>query len=443
MEKPHQDQKRIQTMMQFFDNAFHRVLICLERLELYLEVERLDGKKPALPQKAIGTERDVHNDAQNNPCRDTYFGELQGQCMTLSIQSRQSLKYVDSEEHEQTIKFFYKDLLEWYGARDERIPYNEVEASIVPIMLALNHQSSAKDIDATFEKYVAKTLSMKDLTDDEQREAIKQAMEEYIRQMEHIHNTMHKMEEFGDMDIKLTEHGRGKAIDGYKRLFDALVNLYDETVPAKVFVHTISHYLPEIASQCPSISEDAVDSIKDLKKENNEQADSSNPEGGIDDKESAPIDESKFEKDIPFEPIPQEPKEEKDGPKDDQERPFFIDPKEDVYTENGVTYHKLIAVNPIEKERGMKASPHNWLHSDDDCNGQLYIGDNGVILCGKCGKKQHVTYCSFNAGQQKYVLSFVGQNKPDVPFVLGIVSSMAVKTGIEWLNKCINSIEKK
>lgn len=429
MNRPEQDKIRIRTKMQFFDNAFHRVIICLERLEMYLEIERLNGEKPNLRQTAIGTDRDLHDDVNNKPSLETYFGELQGQCMTLSIQASSASNYLENEEMENTTKYFYKDLLEWYGARADSIPYNEVEASIVPIMLSLNHQSKAKNIDEAFEKYVAKTMSMSDLTDEEQRKAIEDAMKQIMLQMDHTNDYMKKLEELGDLEIQFTTHGRGNAVDGYKRLFDALIKLYDEVVPAKVFVHSIKTYLPEIAALCPAISEEIVDELMEKKLKEKESESNYEPD-------DTP---SQQEQDPQQEQVPQQPNDQGTEKQSENKEAIFIPINGDKYIEDGVEYYKLVAACPTD--RAIRAQITSWQHTDEGCNGDLYLGSNGMLLCGKCGKKQKITLCSYIDSVDGNGFSFTDSNVPAFSFIVGLASGMAQKTGVEWLSEFLKNVE--
>lgn len=433
-----QDTGQIQTKLRFFDNAFHRVIICLERLELFLEVERLGGNKPNLKQTAMNTDRDLHDDVENTPSRERHLSELELQCMTLNVQSK---SLIGEEEHDATIKYFYKDLLEWYGGRSEQMPYNEVESAIIPIMLVLNHQSNNKDFASVYEKYVAKTITIDDLSDDEKRQAVTEGMIAYIKGMDRVHDDIHRFLEQGDEEIKLTGHRRGEAVNGYKRIVDALTSLFDEVVPAKVFVHTISNYLPEVASQCPTITEDAIDALVESKhgKPKNEAPSQPAPIASVE----HPLDEVSNEETL---------------------REYYIDPSLDRYVENDITYYKLHIPSPSITEedlpsasnqnpdakvfaRNRKAKTLYWKHADDSCGGYLYIGDDANLLCGRCCKKLKISDCLFEqADADDGLVSF---NSPDSNQHHGVSTTMLMvrlikmvkTTGLSWVVRCFGNIE--
>lgn len=55
---------------------------------------------------------------------------------------------------------------------------------------------------------------------------------------------------------------------------------------------------------------------------------------------------------------------------------YVIDPKLDKFEKDGVVYYKV----------------PNHKHGDNDCGGDIYIGDNATIVCGKCGETKRVIY---------------------------------------------------
>lgn len=55
---------------------------------------------------------------------------------------------------------------------------------------------------------------------------------------------------------------------------------------------------------------------------------------------------------------------------------YVIDPKLDKFEKDGVEYYKV----------------PNHKHGDNDCGGDIYIGDNATIVCGKCGETKRVIY---------------------------------------------------
>lgn len=258
-----QNQKQKQILFQFADNKFHRILIALERLELHLEFKRGNTLKEqiSLAQTAINTSRDIHDDTQIIPDEESYYSELCAQLTAFAVDTAKFQQDDYKEYHNSTMKFFLNDILEWYGGRDSQIPYNDVESVIIPLILLLNHQCDNSNIKEAFEKYVKPVKSIHEYTEEEQREGVMNGFINYIKSLEQVKEASQSIT-FEDENFSFTKHKRGEALDGYKRIFYALIELFkhkNDTIPAKVFINTVKQYCPEIAEQCPYISEEAVD----------------------------------------------------------------------------------------------------------------------------------------------------------------------------------------
>lgn len=254
--------------MRRLDDVFHRLIISLERLEIFLEGIRLDGNaNKELSVTAINTSRDLHDDNANPPSRDSFFGEVQLQCSALFFQT--DLK--NKEEFDSFVKHFLLDLLEWYGGRNEAIPYNGVDAFVLPIIVSLSQQ--VKGVDEIIEvtnKYVANIPDMSSFTDEEKADAISNAMEKLILVMDEHHHEEHENNNKDD-DFVFTQHRRGDAVDGYKRLIMAMLSLYDEAMPAIVVYRTFSNFLPQISETVSTISESSISEYIESKNSTNEE----------------------------------------------------------------------------------------------------------------------------------------------------------------------------
>ena len=243
--------------MKGLDDVFHRTIIALERLETFLEIEKNGAAPKAFVQTAAKTNRDMHDDQQMPPERETLLAEVQLQCSALYFQTM----FDDKQLFNKTMQYFLNDLLEWYGGRDEATEFNEVEMYSLPIFVSLSRQiNSVTDIMATVEKYVVKLRKMSDYSEEEKEKAVMDGFTAFMRAEHRVHEEMHEFEESG-AEVQLTAHRRGTALDGYKRLLVAMIRLYDETTPAKVLYKTVATYLPELAAQCPDINEERIDEL--------------------------------------------------------------------------------------------------------------------------------------------------------------------------------------
>ena len=129
-------QRPIQSQIQGLDNVFHMMIIALERLEAFLMIRRSGGGFSKLSTTAIKTDRDLHDDNKNPPTLSGVMKEVLLQCSALFFQT----EFDDEELFTKTMKFFFADLLEWYGGRGSDVPYDEVDRYILPICVALSRQ---------------------------------------------------------------------------------------------------------------------------------------------------------------------------------------------------------------------------------------------------------------------------------------------------------------
>lgn len=252
MAKLTQDQIRVR--MQRLDNVFHRMVVALERLEIFTEAIRLGGNaNPELSTTAIRTDRDMHDDASNPPTRDSFYGEVQLQLSALFFQTQ----FDDKELFNSSVKYFLGDLLEWYGGRSESIPYNGIDAFVLPIIVSLSQQvKDVAEIMEVVEKYVAIIPGISSYSDDEKAEAIANAMEKLILVTEHSREQSCQSDI--QEDVKFTLHKRGNRLEGYKRLINAMLQMYNEAMPAIVVYRTIDSFLPEITGAVPTITEENI-----------------------------------------------------------------------------------------------------------------------------------------------------------------------------------------
>ncbi len=178
-----QVQRPIQVQLQGFDDVFHRMIIALERLEAFLMIRRSGGGGSKLPTTAIKTDRDLHDDKKNPPTLLGMMKEVLLQCSALFFQTQ----FDDEELFTRTMKFFFADLLEWYGGRGVDVPYDEVDKYILPICVALSRQNdSVSRIMKACEMYVAKMSQIEDLDDEGKEKAVREGVESLIRGMEAV-----------------------------------------------------------------------------------------------------------------------------------------------------------------------------------------------------------------------------------------------------------------
>ena len=267
--EPNQITEQIQKSLQRMDNIYHFVLLGLERLELYLECKRLNGVKPSLVSTAIHSQRDNYDYSDGILNEVVLYQDLNMYLTSFGVATNRLQKEDFERYHNDTIGFFLNDILQWYGGRNQQIPYNDVEAVIVPILLLLSHKCDNSNIEKAFETYVASPWKDVVFSDEELKEGVFNAFKHYLVAVEKINTEQLSDVEYIDGEFSFTSHQRGDAVDGYKRLFEALIYLFDDVIPAKMLAHMVMQYCPNIANQCPSISESFVEQLMIEKKQMN------------------------------------------------------------------------------------------------------------------------------------------------------------------------------
>ncbi len=108
------------------------------------------------------------------------------------------------------------------------------------------------------------------------------------------------------------------------------------------------------------------------------------------------------------------------------------------FQEDGDTYFQLYIPCPMCDERGYFRS--FWTHYDNNCHGDIYVGDNAYFKCVKCGYSAHVKDWRFlcprhlpdwHGGFEMSAIS----NSTCIISVIGVVGQMASATGVAWLQK--------
>ncbi len=244
MDNRKQQQEQIQMRFKMLDDVFHTVIIALERLEKYLEVERglLDGTSEHNAITAMGDDRDLHNDNVNPPTRKLFYGEVQFQCTTLFFQTQ-----LDSKDAFVKVqKYFLRDLLEWYGGRTNSQP-NDVEKFFIPIVGSLSREiTSVAQVMELVKKYVCDIdLNMDNYTDEEKEKAIEDGYIAFVKGRNAYNNKIKKFQKSGK-DAEFSVHKRGEAFDGYKHLKAAFQVFYEDETPIKLLDKLVSLYLPEL-----------------------------------------------------------------------------------------------------------------------------------------------------------------------------------------------------
>lgn len=251
---PKQTQTNLQVRKKGLDDVFHRTIIALERLEVFLMVAN-NNELVDMTQTAVKTSRDLHDDEKNPPTKESFMAEVQLQASALFFQT----EFDDKEVFHKAVEYLLNDLLEWYGGRNVELPYDEVDKFFIPIVVSLNRQATTVvDIMQAVTGYVGEIKTIESLTQEEKEKAVMDGFKAFMLADHKTKEENRAFEESGE-DVVFTSHKRGDAVDGYKRLFMAFLEMYDEPQPAKLLVTVVGNYLPDIAGMCPDVTQEAID----------------------------------------------------------------------------------------------------------------------------------------------------------------------------------------
>lgn len=96
---------------------------------------------------------------------------------------------------------------------------------------------------------------------------------------------------------------------------------------------------------------------------------------------------------------------------------YVIDPKLDKFEKNGVVYYKVTSANQDEENHFL------CYHEENGCGGEMYLGNNGVLFCGKCGKKKKLEYCE---NVMKIVGQLLREQKVKMPWYIEFVGNLNI-----------------
>lgn len=287
IEEQKQIQERLGIRKKLLDDVFHNMIIALERLETFLDCQRRGTDAAVFKATGMRGVRDLHDDEQNKPTRESMLGEVQLQCTALFFQT----KIDDEKLFKQTMKYFMTDLLEWYGGRGKDVPYDEVEMYVLPIIVSLSRDFDPDEknpvgkIKKICDDYVVKLLSMEDFTEEQKRKAVEEGFAAFIKAQHRVGEQLKEFVESGG-EVVFSVHKRGEASDGYNRLMDAMLKIYDTTTPAEKVRATFTNYvegLPEFTDEMikasiaskeqepKEVSEDVSDVAQDTPAERQEK----------------------------------------------------------------------------------------------------------------------------------------------------------------------------
>lgn len=379
----------LQEVLQRENNIFDRVIIALEYLEDVITKKQCDDCDLSITAK--DSKRDLHTEVRD---MRGAFEELDLHLLTLKMASQKD----DKEIFDIAVELFTKNLLEWYAGRKNIKFYDEIESAVIPIVDSLE----SKDYSADFETFVYKIPEDNNQSINDKYEMTLEGIKAFILAQDKIKAlTTNQLIPIQSEDEGLNiiySHKRGNAVEGYARIMKALMSMYYVSAPAKKVYRFIAKYLPEVTNSIPHINEAYIDNFF----KNKQQFENDLQENRTEENSEVSID--KFEKD-------------------------------------GATYVRLYCQNPVDIQNNVNLVPFTfWKHEDEDCNGEIYLGDNGVLYCKKCSKSQEISKVTFNEAE-KISFNAKGDMLPGIlADVLSVSGQMVRLAGIPWVENILGSI---
>lgn len=248
-----QTQIQLQVRMKMLDDVFHRTLIALERLELYLESERNNAE--SVVTTALKTGRDMHDDYQRPPTKESFYAEVDLQCQSLFFQT----SFDDKETFDNVVRYFLKDLFAWYGGRKEAIESNDVEKFFIPLAVVLSRQiGKVSELTKVINEYVYTAEDIENKSDSEKEESIKSGFEGWLKGSHQFEVEMSDFLSKGE-EVQLTSHNRGEFNDGIKRLYKSFESLYSDKAPSMLLYKLVEAYFPGIKDEIDEYTEESID----------------------------------------------------------------------------------------------------------------------------------------------------------------------------------------
>lgn len=380
-----------QAVLQSENRVFDSVIIALEYLE-----EALGNTK--------GYENNLGITAKGKPRRDfhkedrdliEWFKELRHQILCLKL----ATTYEDKKTIESAIQLFLLNLLEWYAGRQNLKFFDEIDAAVYPIILSLCNKEM-QEIMSSFEKYVYKEADSNNKTLNEKYESARDGVEAWIIAQDIFGNIKKTVISDDDTSIEgIYTHNRGQAVDGYIRIIKALTTLFYVSRPVDDVYDVIATHLPEVTASVPHFNKEFFKQFFENKLKE--------PVTGS----------SKIDSEITV----------------------------DKFEKNGVTYVRLYCMKPVNIPNGVEKVPFTfWKHEDEDCNGEIYLGDNGMLYCKKCSKCKKITESAFNeAGKISFNIKRDELEPKIVAEVISVSGQMIQFAGISWLRNLIMSISDR
>lgn len=118
--------------------------------------------------------------------------------------------------------------------------------------------------------------------------------------------------------------------------------------------------------------------------------------------------------------------------------------KIDTFQENGITYYQLYMACPVDYSGSIVAPRSFWTHGDDNCCGDVYVGDNAFYKCKKCGRSAHVMKCRYScpvhSATPDELVFFDGAT--GCVAGINVAGQMCEVAGIPWFQRFLENLHR-
>ena len=115
----------------------------------------------------------------------------------------------------------------------------------------------------------------------------------------------------------------------------------------------------------------------------------------------------------------------------------------DSFQADGATYIRLYLSCPVCMKNGKPTEPAFWFHYDNNCHGDIYVGENAWYKCGKCGHSAHVLEWKYNCpGHSSSPDEFIGADAESVAATISVAGQLVETAGIPWLQSFLANLQR-
>lgn len=110
------------------------------------------------------------------------------------------------------------------------------------------------------------------------------------------------------------------------------------------------------------------------------------------------------------------------------------------FQEDGHTFFQIYAKCPAWFEQGRAVQTAYFMHGDDNCSGDMYVGDNAIFKCVKCGCSAHAKNWIFEWLDDGSAFLKSDPHGMNVHDIFSIMGQMAAETGQGWLMEFMQNL---